>query len=125
MTKLEAVSYSGTVVSNSAVEEESMRNRTRLLLAALWIGLVSAVASSAPARHDSRVQLKLDSSEADQVLAILDLRAAGRPIDVAASRTWRKNCFCNQPSCALLWNPIIFAAGIRRRRANLHPSCQD
>jgi hypothetical protein len=43
----------------------------------------------------------------------------------AASERWRRNSFCNQPSCALLWNRIIFAAGIPRRRANLHPSCQD
>src|SRR5215469_5423030 len=37
---------------------------------------------------------------------------------------WSKNCFCNQPSCALLWNRIIFAAGIPRRRATLHASAK-
>ena len=70
-----------------------MRNRTRWLLAALWIGLVSALASSAREQHGSRVQLKLDSSEAEQVLEILDLRAAGRPVD---EEQWQK-LFATEP----------------------------
>jgi superfamily I DNA/RNA helicase len=35
-----------------------------------------------------------------------------------------KQLFCNQPSCALLWNRIIVAAGIPSWHANLNPSCQ-
>jgi hypothetical protein len=65
-----------TLAWNSSVQEEFMRDRTRLRLATLLMCIVSAATSSAPAQHDHRVQLKLDSSEADQVLG--DFRHASR-----------------------------------------------
>jgi hypothetical protein len=55
--------------------------------------MVSAATSSAVAQNDRRVQLKLDSSEADRVLAILDVRAAGKPI---AEEQWQK-LFATEP----------------------------
>ena len=82
-----------TVAWNSGVQEEFMRNRTRLRLATLLMCIVSAATSSAPAQHDQRVQLKLDSSEADQVLVILDVRAGGKPI---AEEQWQK-LFATEP----------------------------
>lgn len=58
------------------------RNRSSLALA-LYLALTPARAPAASAASDDRVRLKLDASEADQVLAIVDLRAAGKPVDRA------------------------------------------
>ncbi len=65
-------------------------HKIRLLLA-----LVPVIAFSMPAvaAKSSRVQLMLDTSEADQVLAILDLRAAGKPVGDAE---WQK-LFATEP----------------------------
>ena len=58
--------------------------RTRPLLAsALCLALLPARVPAASAAGGDRVRLKLDASEADQVLAILDLRAAGKPVERA------------------------------------------
>src|SRR5579864_4566255 len=64
-----------------------MRNPVLLLLSFLILVPCTVVAA------DSRVTLTLDSSEADQVLAIQALRAAGHPIDDAQ---WQK-LFATEP----------------------------
>lgn len=58
-----------------------MQNRILLLLSPLIVVLSASTAA------DNRVDLMLDTSEADQVLVILALRAAGQPIDGAQ---WQK-----------------------------------
>jgi len=59
-----------------------MWNRVRVLFILSFLGLRFGIpflsAESAP---NNRVQLTLDASEADQVLAILTLRADGKPVD--------------------------------------------
>ena len=58
--------------------------RTRPSLAiALSLALLPFRTPTASAAEGDRVRLKLDATEADQVLSILDLRAAGRPVDRA------------------------------------------
>jgi hypothetical protein len=62
----------------------------------LWtLGCLLGIIPAAFARtgDDNRIQLTLDTSEADQVLAILALRAAGQPIDEAQ---WQK-LFATEP----------------------------
>ncbi|MGI9104440.1 MAG: DUF5700 domain-containing putative Zn-dependent protease [Terriglobales bacterium] len=63
-----------------------MKNRiaTGLLL---FLGLASIFAAGKLETSNNRVQIKLDTSEADEVLAILTLRTQGKPIDEAQ---WEK-----------------------------------
>jgi hypothetical protein len=55
--------------------------------------LISIAAFSAPAAENSRVQLTLDTSEADEVLALLALRRDNKPIEEAQ---WQK-LFVTEP----------------------------
>jgi Putative zinc dependent peptidase (DUF5700) len=64
------------------------KNALRLGLALFWIASVSVFGLC-----DSRIQLTLDSSEADQVLAILAFRRDGKPVEEAA---WQK-LFATEP----------------------------
>jgi len=64
-----------------------IRMRRTLGLLTLW--LVVGVLANA----DDRIDLKVDTSEADAVLAILELRRAGKPVDAAA---WEK-LFSTEP----------------------------
>lgn len=89
-----------------------MRDRTRLRLATLLMCTVSAATSSAPPQHDHRVQLKLDSSEADQVLAILDMRAGGKPI---AEEQWQK-LFATEPYQRLKVREAAIGQALQRSR---------
>jgi putative zinc-dependent peptidase DUF5700 len=57
------------------------------------IAFVIALSVSALAADTDRVQLTFDTKEADQVLAILELRAAGKPVDDAQ---WQK-LFATEP----------------------------
>ena len=59
-----------------------MSNRVYVLLVLSFLGLrFSIPALSAESAPNNRVQLTVDASEADQVLAILTLRADGKPVD--------------------------------------------
>ena len=71
-----------------------MRNRmlSSCVMSALSL-LICVPALSAPATNSSRTQLTLDSSEADQVLAILALRRENKPI---AEAQWQK-LFATEP----------------------------
>lgn len=66
--------------------------RTRIL-ASLTIAVPLTLFVSALAADTGRVRLTFDTSEADQVLAILALRQAGKPVDDAQ---WRK-LFATEP----------------------------
>jgi hypothetical protein len=55
--------------------------------------LISVAAFSAPAAENSRIQLTLDTSEADEVLALLALRRDNKPIEEAQ---WQK-LFVTEP----------------------------
>jgi hypothetical protein len=57
-----------------------MRTRIPALLA---VGAFLALSMSAFAADAGRIRLTFDTSEADQVLAILALRQAGKPVDDA------------------------------------------
>jgi hypothetical protein len=50
---------------------------------AMTIGLALAILASSATAAGDRVQLSIDASEADQVLAILTLRRAGKPVPEA------------------------------------------
>ena len=58
-----------------------------------------------------KVLVGLEHGKAADYAMRLNLAAQINLVD-AANEHWRNNCFCNQPSCALLWNRIIFAPGI-------------
>jgi len=70
-----------------------VRNQSPFWAVLLFSLLVCISATAAPSAGNSRVQLALDSSEADQVLAILALRRDNKPIEEAQ---WQK-LFATEP----------------------------
>ena len=73
----------------------------------LWIALLFVVSAASAA---DRVQFRLDTSEADAVLGILDKRAAGTPVTDA---DWQK--LFNSP-------PYV---RLKKREASLHRDFSD
>jgi len=69
--------------------------RPHIILVAVitGIGLAAAVAHAAPAPASGRVDLRLDTSEAERVLVILDKRAGGRTV---AEAEW-DSLFATEP----------------------------